>query len=211
LTKEERKIVVRELEPRLVADYLGFFDDIYDNDPWLKSRDNPWWGGCYCGFYDDPRTEDEINASQDKRSENGTARKKAIEEGASGLLAYEEGRVVGWCNVAPRWSYVNLRYLKQAITDPDERIGSVTCFVVSSNQRKSGVAPKLLKSACDLIKKWGLQTAEGYPRNPELPNENPYGIPRDNLSFRGSSGMFLRSGFHVHMKLEKFWVVRKLL
>ncbi len=178
----------------------------------LLRRDNPWWGGCYCGFYDDPRTEDEINASHDKRSENRAAREKIIKKGkASGLLAYAGGKVIAWCNVAPRGSYVNPRYLKQAIVDPDERVGSITCFVVSSEQRKSGVAPKLLQSACDLIKKWGLPVAEGYPRNPELSMENPYKIPQDNLSFRGSLNMFLQSGFRAHMKLERFTVVRKML
>ncbi len=208
----DSEILVRELEPRLVADYLRFFDDVYDNDSFLRFRDNPWWGGCYCGFYDDPRTEDEINASHDKRSENRAAREKIIKKGkASGLLAYAGGKVIAWCNVAPRGSYVNPRYLKQAIVDPDERVGSITCFVVSSEQRKSGVAPKLLQSACDLIKKWGLPVAEGYPRNPELSMENPYKIPQDNLSFRGSLNMFLQSGFRAHMKLERFTVVRKML
>ena len=208
----DSEILVRELEPRLVADYLRFFDDVYDNDSFLRFRDNPWWGGCYCGFYDDPRTEDEINASHDKRSENRAAREKIIKKGkASGLLAYAGGKVVAWCNVAPRGSYVNLRYLKQAIVDPDEAVGSITCFVVWSEQRKSGVAPKLLQSACDLIKKWGLPVAEGYPMDPELSMENPYKIPQDNLSFRGSLNMFLRSGFRVHMKLERFTVVRKTL
>jgi hypothetical protein len=208
----DSEILVRELEPRLVADYLRFFDDVYDNDSFLRFRDNPWWGGCYCGFYDDPRTEDEINASHDKRSENRAAREKIIKKGkASGLLAYAGGKVIAWCNVAPRGSYVNPRYLKQAIVDPDERVGSITCFVVSSEQRKSGVAPKLLQSACDLIKRWGLPVAEGYPRNPELSMENPYKIPQDNLSFRGSPNMFLQSGFRVHMKLERFTVVRKIL
>jgi len=208
----DSEVLVRELEPKLVADYLRFFDDVYDNDSFLRFRDNPWWGGCYCGFYDDPRTEDEINASHDKRSENRAAREKIIKKGkASGLLAYAGGKVVAWCNVAPRGSYVNLRYLKQAIVDPDERVGSITCFVVWSEQRKSGVAPKLLQSACDLIKKWGLPVAEGYPMNPELSMENPYKIPQDNLSFRGSLNMFLQSGFRVHMKLERFTVVRKTL
>ncbi len=208
----DSEVLVRELEPKLVADYLRFFDDVYDNDSFLRFRDNPWWGGCYCGFYDDPRTEDEINASHDKRSENRAAREKIIKKGkASGLLAYAGGKVVAWCNVAPRGSYVNLRYLKQAIVDPDEAVGSITCFVVWSEQRKSGVAPKLLQSACDLIKKWGLPVAEGYPMNPELSMENPYKIPQDNLSFRGSLNMFLQSGFRVHMKLERFTVVRKIL
>jgi Acetyltransferase (GNAT) family len=205
-------IRVRELEPKLVADYLRFFDDIYDNDPFLRFKDNPWWGGCYCSFYDDPRAEDEINASHDKRSENRAGRTTTIAEGrASGLLAYTGSKVIGWCNVAPRGSYANPRYLKEAMGDSDEKVGSITCFVVSSGNRRKGVAPLLLGAGCDLIKKWGLPIAEGYPRNPELGWDNPHEIPRDNLSFRGSLDMFLHSGFRAYMKFERFTVVRKTL
>jgi GNAT superfamily N-acetyltransferase len=204
------RIVIRELKPQLAPDYFDFFDDIYDNDPWLNFKANQWWGGCYCSFWDDRREEDEINASKSKRSENRAARLKTIEEGsASGLLAYQDGKVIGWCNVAPRHNYVNLRNLKTAVEDPSERVGSTTCFVVSSARRNSGVAPRLLQSACDLIKSWNLRLAEGYPRNPESSVTNPYNIPQSNLSFRGSLNMFLRSGFHVHRRLDRLIVVRK--
>ena len=206
------RIQVRELKPQLADDYLQFFDDIYDKDPWLKFKNNPWWGGCYCSFYDDPRTEDQINASPDKRGENRAARLETIHSGkASGLLAYLEAKVVGWCNVAPRGGYVNPRYLSKAIDVPDERVGSITCFVVSSGHRHLGVAPRLLQSACVLIKSWNFPTAEAYPRNPNADGDNPYKIPNENLSFRGSLNMFLRSGFRVHRKLERFTVVRKSL
>ncbi|MDA4126557.1 MAG: GNAT family N-acetyltransferase [Thaumarchaeota archaeon] len=208
----EPKILVRELKPESVTNYLQLFDDVYDNDPWLKFSENPWWGGCYCTFYDDPREEDAINASADKRGENRAARRSNIESGkASGMLAFVDGKVAGWCNVSPRASYVNPRYLKQVIEDPREEVGSVTCFVVSSRYRKSGVATQLLHSACDLIHQWGFPVAEGYPRDPEAKSSNQYQIPPENLGFRGSLNMFLRSGFQVHRKLERFLVVRKRL
>jgi GNAT superfamily N-acetyltransferase len=176
----------------------------------MKFSENPWWGGCYCTFYDDPREEDAINASPDKRGENRAARRSNIENGkASGLLAFVDGKVAGWCNVAPRASYVNPRDLKQVIEDSREEVGSVTCFVVSSKYRKSGVATHLLHSACDLIHHWGFPVAEGYPRDPEAKISNQ--IPPENLGFRGSLNMFLRSGFQVHRKMERFLVVRKKL
>lgn len=206
----EPKILVRELKPESVTDYFQLFDDVYDNDPWLKFSENPWWGGCYCTFYDDPREEDAINASADKRSDNRAARRSNIETGkASGMLAFVDGKVAGWCNVAPRASYVNPHDLKQAIEDPREEVGSVTCFVVLSKYRKSGVATQLLHSACDLIHQWGFPVAEGYPRDLEAKSSNQ--IPPENLGFRGSLNMFLRSGFQVHRKMDRFLVVRKKL
>ncbi len=206
------EVEIRELKPEFASDYLKFFDGVYDGDPWLNFKNNRWWGGCYCEFYDDPRPEDEINASEDKRSENRARRKNTIESGkASGLLAYAGKEVVGWCNVAPRTSYVNPRFIRQAMDDPDEKVGSITCFVVSSRWRRSGVAPRLLREACNLIKGWGLPVAEGYPRNPDVKRDDPNEIPEENLSYRGSLDMFLRSGFQVHRELERLLVVRKPL
>ncbi len=209
----EPKVIVRELKPELVTEYLQLFDDVYDNDPWLKFSENPWWGGCYCTFYDDPREEDAINASPNKRGENRAARQSSIESGkASGLLAFVDGKVVGWCNVAPRANYMNPRYLKEIIDAPREEVGSVTCFVVSSKYRNGGVATQLLHSACGLIRQWGLPVAEGYPRDPAAnSSSNKYQIPPENLGFRGSLSMFLHSGFQVHRKMDRFLVVRKKL
>lgn len=206
----EPKIEVKELRPELADDYFRLFDRAYDEDPWLNYRSNPWWGGCYCGFYDDMREEDEINALADKRTENKRLRRERIEDAkASGLLAYSGQEVVGWCNVAPRGSYVNLRYLKDGIADPAERVGAITCFLVDSRHRGSGVASRLLQAACDLVRGWGLTVAEGYPRNPGPAAQGTESTPNSNADFRGSMGMYLRAGFRVHLKLEKYTVVRK--
>ncbi len=106
---------------------------------------------------------------------------------------------------------MNPRGLERGFEGPSEKVGSVTCFVVRYGYRKWGIAPRLLKSACDLIRVWGFPIAEGYPRNPVLRDANPYQIPEENLSFRGSLKMFLKSGFQVHRKMERMLVVRKEL
>jgi hypothetical protein len=66
----------------------------------------------------------------------------------------------------------------------------------------------LLNSACSAIKGWGLPVAEDYPRTPP---DNPNGIPHDNLEFRGSVSMFLKSGFLIHKRFGRFAMMRKVL
>ena len=90
-------------------------------------------------------------------------------------------------------------------------MGSIVCFVVHGKYRKSGVAPRLLESACDLIRGWGLAIAEGYPRNPEAKPPVGYDIPGENLAFKASLGMFLKGGFQEHRRLERFVIVRKMV
>src|SRR5438445_4656235 len=94
-------ITVRELVPALVDDYISFFDGVYHDDPWLNTKDNPWWGICYCGFYDDPGTEQERNKIPNAQMENRKQRGEYIQYGkAHGLLAYLDGRVVGVATVS---------------------------------------------------------------------------------------------------------------
>jgi hypothetical protein len=126
------EITVKELQPQLVEDYLRFFDEVYQNDPWLNTRDNPWWGICYCGFYDDTRTERERNTAPDAATKNRSMRAENIEAGkAHGLLAYVNGKVAGWCNAGRRDSYLNLQRLVLDV-DLAEPVGSILCFVVAA-------------------------------------------------------------------------------
>ena len=204
-------IEVRHLTPELVGDYMTLFDDVYDNDPWLRYKDNPGWGGCYCTFYDDAREEDAINAGPDKRGDNRANRTSTIHSGkASGLLAYIDGKVAGWCNVAPRGAYANPREVMRDEDEDGTKVGSITCFLVSHSNRNFGVASALLDSACSLVGSWGINVAEGYPRNPEA-KVSTHDIPGANLVFRGSLGMFTRKGFKVYKAHSRMLVVRKKL
>jgi GNAT superfamily N-acetyltransferase len=90
-----------------------------------------------------------------------------------GMLAYRDGRVVGWCNAAPR-------VLMDSFADepdPDtERLGQITCFVVAHDQRRTGVARALLEAACDMLRQQGLTIAEANPsRRASTDAENHYG------------------------------------
>ncbi len=126
------KVVVRELKPELLSDYLQLFHrDAFS--------DNPWWSGCYCGFYDDPCADKDWDPAGKAGAEHRAARIKRIKAGvAQGLLAYVNDKPVGWCNAAPRSSYVNLMYYAVAVDNPNEPVGSIMCFVVSPPSQRKG-------------------------------------------------------------------------
>jgi ribosomal protein S18 acetylase RimI-like enzyme len=132
------EIEVRELRPELVHDYLRLFDQSFSNFP--------QWADCYCGFYDTPGNEWDATTGPEHR----TARSTLISAGkAQGLLAYIDGRSVGWCNAQLRANFVNMRSYRVALTDPGETVGSIMCFVVSPDYRGRGVCTALLRAACE--------------------------------------------------------------
>ncbi|MBT2513603.1 GNAT family N-acetyltransferase [Arthrobacter sp. ISL-30] len=113
-----------------------------------------------------------------------------------GVLAYRDGKPVGWCAVEPRSCYprvLNSRLLRHsADSKEDEDIWAVTCFVVAPNQRRTGVASALLAAAVEHAFNHGATIVEGYPVDPEV---RPKAGPSD--LYHGTVNLFTAAGFTV--------------
>ena len=195
-------VVVRELTPALLDDYLRFFDEV-------AFKDFPWWSSCYCTFFNDPDHDgDSSPAMRDVR------RPRAIELVGSGQthghLAYVDGQPVGWVNAAPRGSYRMPRHIVRATDDAGERVGSTVCFIVGAAYRGQGVGRALLDAACEAFRRDGLRIAEGYPRTTPPPT-TPWEIPAAQHEYHGPMSMYLAAGFRITKQLDGLAVVRKEL
>lgn len=158
-------LTIRRLAPELRDDFLAFFEG-------PAFADNPKWKSCFCQFLHvdhakvawSARTADENRASACDRI---ACRRM------QGLLAYRDGKAVGWCNAAPR--VLLDAYADEPIADADE-VGQIACFVVAREHRRSGVARRLLEEACAMLRDQGLRIAEANPsRDAATDGENHYG------------------------------------
>ena len=199
------EIEVRELRPELLQDYLRFFDQAFS--------DFPHWAGCYCGFYDHTFYDDTGNdwdSTAKAGPLNRAARSQKISSGeAQGLLAYIDDKPVGWCNAQPRASYANMRHYTVAVTDANEPVGSIMCFLVAPGHRGKGVCTALLNTAVNKFRRDGLQIAEGYPTT--NPSKRTWEIPWAEENYKGPLNVYLKNGFKIHRQLERFAIVRKQL
>ena len=186
------EIVVRELSPQILEDWLAFFDH-------EAFADNPEWSACYCHFFH----ADHEAGDWDERSakQNRAASCDLITAGRlRGYLAYVGGKPAGWCHAAPRLLIPNLQKDETlAITDADQ-VGSVVCFVVSDHHRGRGLANRLLDAACTGFRAQGLAVAEAYPR------KNAVG---DAGNYHGPLSLYLHSGFAPFKESERILIVRK--
>ncbi len=82
-----------------------------------------------------------------------------------GVLVYDvSGVPSGWCAVAPRAEYPRLTtYRVAAVTDDEDGLWAVTCFVVRVGARRQGLAEVLLGGAVDLARRHGARVVEAYP------------------------------------------------
>ncbi|MEZ3160863.1 GNAT family N-acetyltransferase [Microbacterium sp. BWT-B31] len=79
-----------------------------------------------------------------------------------GVLAYDDGEVVGWAAVAPRSATSFSRSRKIPYVD-DLEVWSVWCFRVRAGHRKQGIMHALLAGAVEFARAHDAPAIEGYP------------------------------------------------
>ena len=87
----------------------------------------------------------------------------------SGLVAYLDGKPVGWCAVAPRNAHPRLlrntrvSWVGRAEDKSDDSVWAVTCFVTRTGFRRRGVSRALARASVDFARARGARALEGYP------------------------------------------------
>lgn len=102
-----------------------------------------------------------------------------------GILAYADGKPIGWCSIAPRKTFGALERFRALERIDDQPVWSVVCFFIDREMRNQQVTLGLLKAAVAYAKSRGAKTIEGYPVEPG---------PR-LYTYMGSPTTFRKAGF----------------
>ena len=187
-------ITVHDVTPERVADYQSFFD----HDAF---RDFPSWQSCYCMETHRTQTDEEwaVRTADDNRSDMS----EGIEEGkVTALLAYVDGKPVGWCNYGETTRLNGVMHRFGLNVAEQQGVGSLACFVIAAPYRKHGVASALLEAALERLRARGVKVAEAYPARTQ---------DSAQANYRGPLQMFLRAGFEPYRETERHLIVRKTL
>jgi GNAT superfamily N-acetyltransferase len=148
-------------------------------------------GGCWCMLWRRSRADFESG----KGAGNKAAMKALVAGGNTpGVLAYLDGRPIGWCSVAPREDFPALSRSRVLKAVDDTPVWAVTCLFVLRPYRGQGVSVELLKAAGRFVAERGGAVVEGYPVEPRTP-----GMPAA-FAWTGLASAFLRAGFHEHRR-----------
>ncbi len=184
-----------EAEPRSQAAITTAAADWPDVELLFGVRGEP--SRCWCRFF--ALTGSEWSASTPEERKSQLRDKFDAGQPAPGVLAFRDGKAVGWCAVEPRGCYPRILRSKVLTSAPDvardpggNQVWSVSCFVVSPTQRRTGVARGLLAAAVDHAFAHGAAVVEGYPVDPA---QRPKAGPGD--LYHGTLGLFLAAGFTV--------------
>ena len=128
-------------------------------------------------------------------SQKGDGNKLAMKaivdaEEVPGILAYHNGKAIGWCAIAPRNSFPALSRSRILQPVDDRPCWSVACLFVDTSYRKKGVSTELLRAATEYAKSQGAELVEGYPVEPKSEKDIP-----PAFAWTGTFKAFIRAGF----------------
>lgn len=158
---------------------------VFDDVRLMVGPKRPDANVCWCLSYRIP--------SNQNLELSGTARGELVErlcreEPPPGVLAYDDGEVVGWAGVHPRadTSFAHNRRIPHV---DDLAVWSVWCIRVRPGHRGKGLSHHLLEGAVEFARDNGAPMIEGYP----LDNR---GSRVDlTMAYVGSRSLFERAGF----------------
>ena len=143
-------------------------------------------GGCWCMYWRLRRTEFEQMSGEG----NHQALKSIVESGeVPGILAYLQGKPIGWCSVAPRQNFSALERSRILKPVDDQPVWSVVCFFTAKPYRRQGLTVQLLRAAVNYARRGGAKIVEGYPVDPRQ-KSSP-----DVFVYTGLSSAFEKAGF----------------
>ena len=146
------KIETRELAPELWPDLETLFGD--------KGA----CGGCWCMYWRLERGEDWASV---KGAVNRRRLRDLVRAGrAHGILAYSDGKPVGWAAFDRRRDFVRLDRAPSLACDDADKVWSLPCFFVKTGYRKQGVASALLAAAVKAVRRRRGTIIEAYPVRP---------------------------------------------
>jgi GNAT superfamily N-acetyltransferase len=163
------------------------WDDLVELFGW----DHGAYSGCWCMWFRVTQQEFTKGAPRGGAGGNRAAMKRLVGAGkVPGLLAYVEGKPVGWVSVAPRAQFGRVE--RSSVTKPvdeEPNVWSIVCWYIDRHHRGQGVGSELLAAAVDHAKRKGARVIEGYPIDASRRS------PSNAEAFPGLASMFRRAGF----------------
>jgi GNAT superfamily N-acetyltransferase len=133
-----------------------------------------------------------------KGAGNKRAMKKLVKEKEQiGIIAYLNGKPVGWCSVAPRQKFIRLESSRVLKPVDDKPVWSITCFFLAKDYRRQGLSVQILKGVIEFCKKKDVKILEAYPIIPYSKN-----MPAA-FAWTGFLSCFENAGFKVAKRWSK--------
>jgi GNAT superfamily N-acetyltransferase len=142
--------------------------------------------GCWCMYWRlGPRYHE-----RPRENNHDERRLLTLNDPVPGLLAFDDGLAVGWCELAPRTDLAWLAQARNLQPVDDLAVWATPCFFVRRTHRGQGITGQLIEAAAERATESGAPALEAYPIDTSVPGHTT------NL-FPGVASTFLAHGFHT--------------
>jgi GNAT superfamily N-acetyltransferase len=138
-------------------------------ETWFASRDTSSDArGCWCMWWRRRGLDFSNTTAARNRAQMRELTDRAAAEGTPtpGLVAIDDGRVIGWISIGPRTDFERLERSRTIPRLDDRPVWSIVCFVVGRSARGRGVTRSLLDGAIEHARANGATALEAYPADP---------------------------------------------
>ena len=161
-------------------------------------------GNCWCMYY-------RLNKADFQAGKTDNATREAMYElvkanKPTGLMAFYEGRAIGWCAFAPREDFEKLQRSRVHKRIDELKVWSIPCFFIHKQFRRKGLSVAILKGIIKYAQTHGIHIIEAYPT---IPTQEK--LP-DSFAWIGLYKSFERAGFEIvdstskHRPMVRFYV-----
>lgn len=110
-----------------------------------------------------------------------------------GLLALDDEKAVGWCQLTPRDALPALDRTWRLRRVDDSPVWSISCFYIRKGYRRQGVTSVLITAALETARRSGAVAVEAYPIDAEqTPSTIAHGLRIDVRAGRVRDGRSTR-------------------
>lgn len=150
---------------------------------------------CWCMYF--RLKKDEFTEGKTNNGNRDRMKELVWAGEPTGVLAFYQGKAIGWCAFAPREEYLKLENSRVHKRIDDEPVWSVTCFFVDKAFRRMGVSVALLKGVIEIARKQKIKIIEAYPT---IPTQET--LP-DAFAWIGLYSAFEKAGFKIADRTSK--------
>lgn len=162
-------------------------------------------GGCWCMWWRARPKDYEKNAGE----KNEYAFKQLVDSKQPvGMLAYIDGRPVGWCSIAPREQLVRVNTSTTWRPVDDLPVWAISCFFINKEYRGKQITKQLLHSSINYARRNGAIAIEAYPKDITQATKRD----KDRALYFGTTKMFEEAGFeevirrHPSFPIMRLWL-----
>jgi GNAT superfamily N-acetyltransferase len=157
--------------------------------------------GCWCAWFLMSNKEFRESGKEGHKELIRTIVHSGVEPG---LLAYADGKPVGWVALAPRERYTRLATSRYLGAVDEQPVWVISCFFIHRLYRRMGLMEKLLSAAIEYASGKEVKILEAFPLEVE-------GKISSASLFTGRASVFRKLGFEQVALRDYRPILRKFL